>query len=212
MPLLLTAQHFRIEIGYSLLVNTQKGTAYTVDLNHVPTVYNKSEIDRRLFASGITATLYYPLNFGTFSFEKFSFGPQIGITSSASSLNASYDVNYRNSPDKPTLRIPVMLSIRRGSLNAVNQKRVGCALAAGVEGVQLNVADETGKFLLPVIQFKVGLKYVQLACNVYPMSIQSVYKIDGVETKRLNTKLIEFQFLIGFGCSPRRYQMEKNSK
>jgi hypothetical protein len=209
VPTVLSAQLFRIEFGYSLMVNTQDGKTYGIDPHHSPNVYNQYNIERKLWTSGFVATVYYPLNFGTCSFEKFSIGPQLGVVISQSSLYASNDENYRNIADKPTIKVPLMFSVRGGRMNANRDKKFGSAFAVGVEAIHLNAADETGNFLIPVIQFKAGIKLMVFTCNLYPMSIQSSYILDGHKIDRLNTKVLEFQILFGIDCFAKKYHVKK---
>lgn len=208
----LFSQAFRIEFGFSMLSYTQKGQLYEVDDRHVPSWYEITSVDRKLRSPGFTTNVFYPLNFGGRSYEKFSFGPQIGFGLNKSTLDFSSDDNYRTLPAKMNMRIPVMFSVRIGSLHAAYRHVLGLALASGIEMMQLQIADQTGTFYLPVIQTCFALGRFSFNVNTYPMSVESMYNLADEEVPRLTTKFIEFQVLVGIDCYPRRYHNDAPTK
>ncbi len=208
----LFAQAFRIEIGYSQLRYSQIGALYFASPSHVPTWYDIATVNRELKSPGFIFNGYYPLNFGKKSYEIFSFGPQIGLAMNVSHTTYSVDLNYRKLPSKMNMRIPLMFSVRLGSTSAVYQRKLGIAIAGGIEMMQLQLADQTGTFYLPVIQSSFAINRFMFNVNAYPMDIESMYTINGADVPRLTTSLLEFQFVIAIDGNPPRYHNDAPKK
>jgi hypothetical protein len=207
----LFSQAFRIEFGYSLLSYTQTGRLYAQHPGHVPSWYESAKVDRKLRSHGFTASVFYPLNFGTRSYEVLSFGPQLGIALNKSSMEFSQDAAYKKITGM-NVRVPLLFSVRIGSLHTAYRHVLGIALASGIEMMQMRIADQTGTFYLPVVQVSFALSRFSFNVNSYPMSIESVYMMSGKEVPRLTTRFIEFQVLIAFDCYPGRYHNDSSRR
>lgn len=208
----LSAQLIRVEIGGGFLINSQDGTIYYQSTAHTTPWYDQIDIERKLWQATASMQVFVPLNFGTQSFERFSYGIQTGIAYGKSSMGRSYDQMYVQQKNVPAYRIPLLFMLRTGSTNALNEKKVGLAFGGGIEFISLSFADEYGKFVVPIVQIGFGIKRSTTSLIIFPKEITSTYLNNGIESKRLSNKLFEFRFSLAIECTSKRYRRTIGSK
>ncbi len=208
----LMAQLVRIEFGGSFLINSQSGTVFAQDVSHSPAWYDEIKIERRLWQPTFSALLYYPINFGKQSYERFSYGIQTGVALGLTTPGRAYDQAHFTENSTVPFRIPLMVMLRTGSCNALYDKKLGLAFGGGVEIISLSFADEYAKFIAPVIQIGFGIKRSTTSLNIFPTALTSSYLNNGSTTKRLTNKLIEFRFSLAIECTSSRYRRSTGMK
>lgn len=207
----LSAQLVRFEFGAGFLINSQSGIVFAPDVSHTTLWYDEIDVERRMWQPTFSVQLYYPINFGTLSYERFSIGIQTGLAYGLTTPGRVFDQVYLDEHSVVPLRIPLMMLLRTGSCNELFRKKSGLVVGGGLEIVSLSFADEYGKFLVPVVHVGLGIKRSTTSLIIFPEEITSTYLNDGVESKRLSNKLIEFRFSLAIECTPKRYRRTKKS-
>lgn len=197
---LLHAQMLRIEPGFDFLQIRQQGTVYTPTPGTSPVYYLPAGVDRFITQAGLQLNVFYPLNFGTGSFEKFAYGPESGITIYRSHRNQSVDPQYQFKPDGTKIkgpgivRIPVMVSIRFGNQKNVPETKWGLSMSAGAQLLHFKTADEAGWGFLPGGKIQVQRKALCFGISYYFTRYKSYYVLDGAEMIRLSNTLLGYHF------------------
>lgn len=210
-PLVGNTQFFRLEFGPDFLAINQTGTVfnrYFADNWILP-----NPINRRIWHYGFHVNGFYALNFGSRSFEKFAWGPEVGLGLNKSSTVLS-DA-WTNSTDleyKTTFHVPVMLSFRLGTLSTTYKRGCGFAVAGGMEYFYLRTQDEFGNYFIPVIKPSVAVRNLVFSMCFYPVKIRSYYKNEIYFAPRLENSLIRLQLEYGIDIYPKRYRAIRKSR
>lgn len=207
----LNAQHIRIAFTGSILQMSQSGIIYQEEYGHpTPLYYTPARITRSFKLKGGGVHVWYSLNFGKVSFEKFAYGIETGVI-----INEGVQYLSIIKPEKVrnvNVRIPLLFGARIGAAKAKGYGKWGLGAMCGLEIFQTSLADESGTFVVPKIQALIGRKYLFVGVGAYPFPVRSVYIINGAEEARMETSLFEIQARLEFNCIPKRYKANEKQR
>jgi hypothetical protein len=207
------AQFLRTEFGVDFLRAEELGVIYRDVYNHTPEFRSRDEIHEVYWHYGIRARLYWALNWGTYSFEKFNYGPEAGFTINKNSYEMTGGSAYdKNASYHPTYRFPLLFSFRQGSYSASYKKKCGYKISTGIELIKSNVRNEEGIFVLPIIELSVAVRNLGIGITYYPSAIKSSTLIDGVAYPRLATHLFSCHMTFSLDHYPKKYKSRPNKK
>lgn len=201
---LLHAQVFHFDFGLSILRLKQEGTLYGVIPGHNPIMYTNAEkVDRSFTRIGLHAHFFYPINFGTYAYEKIGIGPEAGVILNLGSAKMS---TTQEPVGAPTLRIPIFFSAKVGCANGQHDADFGAGLSLGVEYLYTAWADERSHFITPKIRTHFALRNFELGFNFYALPVKSHQRVNEIRKIRLSNRIFEIQLSCRLVHVPPRYK------
>lgn len=192
------AQLIWVEGGLDMFEVAQQGVIYIADTSSNPNI-RPQVVDRALQHIGLIFEGYYPINFGTSSYDQFSTGPVFGISITKGRKKDSYDPNYGPEEEKffnngtGNIRFPILWSIRTGNMIDPSLHKYGFEFAAGMHIVHINTADEIGWATLPGLRGTIQYRRISFGINYYPVKYTSYYRFNGEDTVRLKNTLFSLE-------------------
>lgn len=213
ISLVTSAQFMQVEIGPDFLRAEQEGVVYRNRYNHVPDFKTRDRVHEVYWNAGVRSRIFLALNWGTSSFEKFSWGPETGLTINKSSATLSgTSVSAPEKQYKANFQLPLLLSLRVGSSSAAYKKKCGLKISSGIVLMRSGIADESGFFVLPLIEAGLAVRCVTFGMSFYPVPLKSVTVIEGKQYPRLSTQLLSLTLTAGIDVYNRRYRATPDIK
>ncbi|HTF05399.1 MAG TPA: hypothetical protein VK826_15325 [Bacteroidia bacterium] len=198
------AQLLWLEGGLDIFGVTQEGKLYIPDTSAQSLYVGSRDVDRGMSHFGIIIEGFYPINFGSTSYEHFATGPVFGFSLTQGRKKLSYDPAYQPKEEKffnngtGNLHMPLFWSIRIGNMVDVEKSYYGFELAAGMQFTHLNTADEKGWSALPAVRGAFQYRKFSFAMCYYFIPYTSYYNVNGEEIPRLQNKMSSIEIKYAF--------------